>query len=298
MIEVQGLTVRYPEADGLRGMDLSIGRGEFVLIGGPSGGGKSTLAHVLMGLIPETIPAQVTGAVTVAGIDPQRRRVAQVARRVGLVFQNPVSQLFNATVAEEVAFGLRNLAFAPDAIAKRMAWALEATGCRHLRDRAVRRLSSGEKQRVAIAATLAMRPSVIILDEPTANLDDEGVRTLVQTLAWLRQRAEVTLLVVEHRLEPFLFQADRLVWLADGEVRAQGEPVETWSQVRPAFSMPPCSPSPGDDLLVEMRDVAAGYDRSPVLEGCSMALRRGDFAALIGPNGAGKTTLALSLIHI
>lgn len=295
MIEARGLTVRYPEAYGLRGVDLSIERGEFVLIGGPSGGGKSTLAHTLIGLIPETIPARVTGDITVAGMDPRRRRVAQMARRVGLVSQNPASQLFNGTATEEAAFGLRNLGFPPHVVAERTAWALAATGCQRLRERAVRRLSSGEQQRVAIAAILAMAPAILILDEPTANLDGAGVRTLTQTLARLRRRSDITMLVIEHHLEPFLPHADRLIWLADGEALAQGAPAAVWSRVRPALSPPPCTPKPSDEILVEMRDVAVGYDGPPLIESCSMALRRGDFAALVGPNGAGKTTLARAL---
>jgi len=213
VIEVRGLHVRYPEAYALRGVDLSIAPGSFVLIGGPSGGGKSTLAHALLGLIPQTMPAEVRGHVSIAGLDPQRHSVAQLATRVGLVFQNPATQLFNGTVEEEVAFGPRNLSLPAEEVAARVEYALQAAGCVHLRRRTVRHLSGGEQQRVAIAAALAMRPATLILDEPTANLDEEGVRTLVQALVRLHRRFRVTLVVIEHRLVPFLPHADRLVWL-------------------------------------------------------------------------------------
>jgi energy-coupling factor transporter ATP-binding protein EcfA2 len=292
LIEVRGLDVRYPEAHGLRGVDLSIAPGSFVLVGGPSGGGKSTLAHALMGLIPQTNPAEVQGCISIAGLDPRRHSVAQLATRVGLVFQNPATQLFNGMVDEEVAFGPRNLGLPPEEIAARVKYALAAVGCTHLWHRTVRHLSGGEQQRVAIAAVLAMRPAVLILDEPTANLDVEGVRLLVRTLVQLHRRFQVTLVVIEHRLAPFLPHADRLMWLVDGRVVADGPPVETLAQARPtaAARLPP--PAPTDEPLVALQRITAGYDGRPVLRDCSLVLHRGDFAALVGPNGAGKTTLA------
>jgi len=294
VIETRGLNVRYPEAHGLRGVDVSIPPGSFVLIGGPSGGGKSTLAHALMGLIPQTTPAEVKGHVSIAGLDPRRHSVAQLATRVGLVFQNPATQLFNGTVEEEAAFGPRNLGLPPGEIAARVEYALEAAGCVHLRRRTVRHLSGGEQQRVAIAAVLSMRPAILILDEPTANLDREGVRLLVQALVRLHRQSRVTLVVIEHRLAPFLPHAGRLVWLAKGRVVANGPPAGTLARMQPAPSprlLPP-APTPADKPLVTLHEVTAGYDGRPVLQGCSLTLHRGDFAALVGPNGAGKTTLA------
>ena len=226
-IEVRALHVRYPEAHALRGVDLSVAPGSFLLIGGPSGGGKSTLAQTLMGLIPQMTPAEVRGQLSVGGLDPRQQPVAQMATRVGLVLQNPATQLFNGTVEEEVAFGPRNLGLPPEEIATRVEYGLEAAGCAHLRHRPVRRLSGGEQQRVVIAAVLAMRPAILILDEPTANLDAEGVGRIVQTLVRLHRRFQITIVVVEHRLDPFLPHADRLVWLAEGRVVADGPPAET-----------------------------------------------------------------------
>lgn len=292
MIRIRGLDVRYPgAAHALRGVDLSIAPGSFVLVGGPSGCGKSTLAHALMGLIPQTIPAEVRGSILVAGLDPQQNSVAQLATRVGLVFQNPATQLFNGTVEEEVAFGPRNLGLPLPEIAVRVDYGLRATGCVHLRRRAVRRLSSGEQQRVAIASVLAMRPSLLILDEPTANLDTEGVRAIGQVLARLRESG-VTLILIEHRLAPFLPHADRLVWLAGGRIVAAGPPAETLARMQPPLPAPPPPPPPAGAPLVALRDVRAGYNGRPVLRNCSLTLQRGEFAALVGPNGAGKTTLA------
>lgn len=295
MIEVRGLHVRYPEAHALRGIDLSIAHGSFVLVSGPSGGGKSTLAHALTGLIPQTAPAEVDGSISIAGLDPRQHSAAQIAVQVGLVFQNPSTQLFSETVEEEVAFGPRNLGLSPEEIAKRVEYAMSATGCAHLRHRAVRHLSSGEQQRVAIAAVLSMRPSTLILDEPTANLDAEGEGLVTRTLLELHHQHQITLVVIEHRPESFLPHADRLIWLADGRVAADGSPAETLAKAQPPSPPLPSLPPPTGDPLVTLRGVTAGYARHLVLQDCTLTLRRGDFVALVGPNGSGKTTLACVL---
>ncbi|MBN1978470.1 MAG: ABC transporter ATP-binding protein [Anaerolineae bacterium] len=292
MIEVRGLHVRYPEAHALQGIDLSITPGSFVLVSGPSGGGKSTLAHTLTGLIPQTVPAEVDGSISIAGLDPRQHSAAQIATRVGLVFQNPSTQLFSGTVEEEAAFGPRNLGLPPEEIADRVEYALSATGCTHLRHRAIRHLSSGEQQRVAIAAVLSMRPPILILDEPTANLDIEGEGLITRTLVRLHHQHQITLVVIEHRPDSFLPHADRLIWLADGRVAADGPPAKILAKVQPSpspYSFPP--PQTGGPL-VTLQGITAGYAGHLVLQDCTLTLRSGDFVALVGPNGSGKTTLA------
>jgi energy-coupling factor transport system ATP-binding protein len=291
-IEVRELHVRYPEAHALQGIDLSIAPGSFVLVSGPSGGGKSTLAHALTGLIPQTTPAEIDGSISIAGLDPRQHSATQIATRVGLVFQNPSTQLFSGTVAEEVAFGPRNLGLPPEEIADRVEYALSATGCAHLRHRATRHLSSGEQQRVAIAAVLSMQPTILILDEPTANLDAEGEELLTRTLVRLHHQHQITLVVIEHRPDPFLPHADRLIWVAGGRVAADGPPAETLAQVQPSPLPSHLPPPPTSGPLVTLRGIAAGYARHLVLQDCTLALRCGDFVALVGPNGSGKTTLA------
>jgi energy-coupling factor transporter ATP-binding protein EcfA2 len=298
VIEVRGLDVRYAEAHALRGVDVSVEPGSFLLIGGPSGGGKSTLAHVLMGLVPNALPAEVRGHVLLGGVDPRRQGVARMATRAGLVFQNPATQLFNGTVEQEVAFGPRNLGLSQAEVVERIAYSLEAVECAHLRHAAVRHLSSGEQQRVAIAAALAMRPAILILDEPTANLDTEGVRRVVGALVRLHRRFGATIIVIEHRLEPFLPHADRLVWLDGGRVIADGPPAETLAQVRPDQSSRAPSSACLDQPLVSLQGIAAGYDGRAVLRDCSLALRRGELAALVGANGSGKSTLARVLAGV
>ena len=296
-IEVVGLDVRYPRSHALRGIDLSVAQGSFMLIGGRSGSGKSTLARALLGLLDleEGLPtADVTGQVSVAGLTPGRDSVAQLASRVGLVFQNPATQLFNGTVEEEVAFGPRNLELGEEEVARRVADAMEAVGCEALRGRAVRHLSGGEQQRIAIAASLAMRPTILILDEPTANLDVEGTAAVADTLGRLHRDRAITVVVIEHRLEPFLGSADRLVWLEGGRVIADDRPGQVLARLEP----PPLHTFPqhrAGDPLVTLHQVTAGYNGRAVLRDCSLTLREGEVGAVVGPNGSGKSTLARAL---
>ena len=310
-IQVRGLHVRYPGVRALQGIDLLVSPGAFVLIGGRSGSGKSTLALALLGLLHQEdapAPAEVAGEILVNGLSPSSHSVAQIATQAGLVFQNPATQLFNGVVEDEIAFGPRNLGLSGQEIADRVAFASEAVGIDHLRRREVRRLSGGEQQRVAIAAALAMRPTILILDEPTANLDAEGTQAVARVLVRLNRRFGVTVVVLEHRLEPFLPHAHRLIWLDRGRVAADGPPAQVLGHgadgrlAEPTSVSDPLEPtfsaSAGQrlclngDALVTVGRVTAGYGGRPVLRDCSLTLQRGEFAALLGGNGVGKSTLA------
>jgi energy-coupling factor transport system ATP-binding protein len=297
-IRVAGLDVRYPGVHALKGVDLSIAWGSFVLVGGRSGSGKSTLAEALLGILGDEggrASPDIAGHVSVAGLAPGRDGTAEPATRAGLVFQNPATQLFNGTVEEEIAFGPRNLGLSEAEVAGRVTYATEAVGCGDLRARSVRHLSGGEQQRVAIAASLAMRPSILILDEPTANLDQEGTDSVVDALARLHRDCGITVVVIEHRLEPFKSRADRLLWLEDGRITEDGAPEEVWGRVDAASldgGLP--SMSPGGPL-VSLQHLTVGYNGRPVLRDCSLTLREGEVAALVGPNGSGKSTAARAL---
>ena len=178
VVKISGLTFTYGTATtpALRDIDLTIDRGEFITITGPSGCGKSTLALCLTGFIPHAFVGEQRGTVVVQGLDTKKATPTQLAGIVGLVQQDPEGQLCTLKVVDEVAFGPENLCLAPGEIAARVKWALGAVGAGHLSDRDIYSLSGGEKQRVAIAAVLAMNPALIILDEPTANLDPKPRR--------------------------------------------------------------------------------------------------------------------------
>lgn len=311
MIKVQGLTVSYPQTNALNGVDFSAAPGEWVLVTGPSGCGKSTLARVLSGLIPQSIPAEVAGSVQIAGVDPLNQPVAETAKSVGMVFQNPSSQLFHLKVADEIAFGLRNLGLDAEEIDRRARWALESTGLEALAEKSPANLSGGQKQTVAIAAVLAMLPKVIVLDEPTASLDDQSIQRVMATLVGLREKLGITIVMVEHRLTAAMKYADRLVAMEDGRVVFDAPVQQAYQNVELAdrlglrrFKEGTLSPwktmiqSNGKHAsdaapLLELKDVCAGYDGKQVLHQVDLELRAGDFTALVGPNGAGKSTLAM-----
>lgn len=311
IVLLRGLRVWYGGQPALRGMDLEVPAGQFLLMTGPSGCGKSTLALVLAGLIPQVVPARVEGEARVAGLDVLQTPVPRLAQHVGLVFQNPATQLFNHLVEEEIAFGPRNLGLPAEEIEARVRFAVEAVGITHLQGREIRHLSGGERQRVAIASAMAMLPAVLVLDEPTAHLDTEGIALLQETLRTLHQRWGMTIIVLEHRLHPFVELAERAVLLRDGAPAADGAPADVFGDaallrqlglrdpryavgprcdlVPPAGIQPPARP---DAPLVRMEGVFAGYGRRRVLAGVDLALYRGEFVGLVGPNGAGKSTLA------
>jgi len=323
IIQIRHLTVHYGSTCALTGISLDVEAGSFVLVSGPSGCGKSTLALCLAGLVPHVSSARMRGQVRVNGLDAGAHPPAELARHVGLVFQNPATQLFNATVDEEVAFAPRNLGLPAEEIAARVAFALNATGIACLRGRAVHALSAGEQQRVAIASVLALRPRVLVLDEPTANLDWRGTEQVLSTLARLQREEGLTVVVIEHRLQALSRLADRVLLMREGRIAADGRPAEVFADkarlaalglrypwhdagrdvrartsgggpLSPLSSLPPSGARP----LVALRGLEAGYGRRRVLHGIDLALYPGEFVALVGDNGVGKSTVARVLAGI
>ena len=233
MIVARGLRFRYPNGVvGLDGVDLSVAHGERVAVLGPNGAGKTTLMLHLNGLLAGE------GVLDVAGI----RDVRELRAAVGLVFQDPDDQLFMPTVAEDVAFGPLNLGLSRDEVTGRVRAALAAVRMGHVPDRAPHQLSLGQRRRVAIATVLAMRPRLLVLDEPSANLDPRARRELLDVLAAL----DCTLLVVTHDL-PFAAElCERAVILSGGRVAADG----------------PCAEILADEELLAAHDLELpeGYD--------------------------------------
>jgi energy-coupling factor transporter ATP-binding protein EcfA2 len=311
MIEIENLTVRYGEVTAIEDLSMKVESGEFVLLTGPSGCGKSTLARCLVGLIPHSSEAEMSGRVMVDGVLTGDHTVGELATHVGLVFQNPATQLFGLTVAEEVAIGPRNLGLPPDEVAERCRFALEAARIEHLSQRATKTLSGGEQQRLAIAAVLAMRPKILVLDEPTSNLDLKGTKAVLETLHWLRREYGLTILIIEHRLSELERFADRVLVMNQGQVVLDGLPESIFKQQellsqlgiryprqRPegdwsVLPAPAAIAHQAEQMpLVELHGVEAGYDSRMVLRDINFAVYPGEFVALVGDNGTGKTTAA------
>lgn len=232
VIEAKDLTYTYPFADepALKNINLKIERGEFVLLTGPSGCGKTTLCRCFNGLIPHFYGGKLEGELTVAGLKTAEHEIYEMAKHVGLVFQNPENQLFALTVEKDVAFGLENLGFPREEIRRRVDWALKITGMYELRDRAPFELSGGQQQRVAIASVLAMQPEIIVLDEPTSSLDPLSARNILEVIYQLNRDLGVTVILVEHRLDLASRYANRVIIMRDGRIVLDGEPRRVFLQ--------------------------------------------------------------------
>lgn len=228
IVEVCSLSYTYPGSPKptLTNVNLSVEEGEFILLTGPSGCGKTTLCRCLNGLIPNSYGGEFTGKVIVDGLVTTEHPVYEIAQHVGLVFQNPENELFCTSVEREVAFGPENLALPRDEIRKRVEESLAMVGISHLRDKSPEELSGGEQQKVAIAALLAMKPKILVLDEPTANLDPASAQSVLNTLLKLNEESGVTMILVEHRLEMVAHMADRCAILNEGRLVLVGEPEE------------------------------------------------------------------------
>ncbi len=225
-IDITGLSFTYLGSDtpSLIDVDLHVEKGEFVVIAGPSGCGKSTLCRSLNGLVPHFYEGKYSGEVVVEGKKVSEHRIAELAQMVGMVFQDPESQLFSLTVEGEVAFGPENIGLPREEIVERVRDSLTRAEILQLKDRMPFEISGGEQQRVAVAATLAMQPDTLVLDEPTSNLDPQGAATLLKLVGELNKKGGKTVVIVEHRLEAVAGYADRVVLMNEGRIVANGEP--------------------------------------------------------------------------
>ena len=287
----------------VRGVDLAVTRGERVLVLGPSGAGKSTLLAALAGLLAEDSGEQ-EGVVTVDGVDARAAR-----ERVGIVFQDPQTQLVMSRVGDDVAFGLENRGVPPGQIWPAVDAALEAVGLNLPRDRSTAALSGGEQQRLALAGAIALRPSLLLLDEPTANLDPAGATMVRDAVRRVLADRRTTLILVEHRVADVLHMIDRVVVLrSGGAVVADGSPESVfaahgdalaedgvWIPGRPV--LPRRAGTPAGEVLLWARGVGYRHPEQPepALDPTDGRVRRGRALAVLGPNGSGKTTLALLL---
>lgn len=332
MILFDRVTYRYPGATApiLQSVSLEIGKGEFALVIGVSGAGKSTLLRCIDGLVPHFYGGTLEGTLRVAGKDPVQAGPAAMSQLVGFVFQNPEAQFVMDTVEAELAFAMENHNLPPATMRERIEEVLDQLGIAHLRKRRISTLSGGEKQRVAIASTLTLQPHILVLDEPTSQLDPQAAEEVLTTLQKLNADLGLTIILSEHRLDRVLQYADRLIYLpGGGQALLQGPPQEILAQIDLA---PPlaqlgkalgwhplpltikearrfaeslslqASPLPTTSLPgpveIAIRDLWYTYDGQPALRGINLEIHRGECVALMGRNGSGKTTLLKHLVGL
>ncbi|MFC1754726.1 energy-coupling factor ABC transporter ATP-binding protein [Thermoproteota archaeon] len=213
-----GFTYFNSKEPALKNINIKIKPGEIVLIAGPSGCGKSTLLKSINGLIPHMYPGNILGNVSIDNIDVAQTSITEIAKKVGFVFQNPENQIFMFSVERDIAFGLENLGMPREVIREQVDWAIHLLGIENLATRAPHELSDGQKQRVALAGVLAMKPGILVLDEPTSLLDPYAALELVEIVKMLNKDLGVTVLIVEHRLDIIVKVANRIICLSKGEV--------------------------------------------------------------------------------
>lgn len=227
IVNLKDVTYKYPltESPALLNINLQVEEGEFVAVVGPNGAGKSTLCYTLAGFVPHFFKGELTGAVEVDGKDLHQSTLDEWVLTVGLAFQNPFNQISGAkyTVFEELAFGLENIGVPRDEMVSRVETAMKLTGISDLADRSPYSLSGGQQQRVALTSILVMQPKVLVLDEPTSQMDPIGTREVFGVIRTLAERG-MTVVLVEHKMEWIAEFADRVIALHEGQILAEGSP--------------------------------------------------------------------------
>ena len=266
LITIDHLTYTYPHAaqPAIQDASLAVDEGEFLLLAGESGAGKSTLLRALNGLVPHFYGGRISGQVRVAGHDPVAEGPATMSAIVGLVFQDPEAQVVADTVEDELAFGMENAGLPQATMRKRIEEVLDQLSIAHLRGRRLSTLSGGERQRVAIGAVLTLQPRILVLDEPTSQLDPQAAEEVLDTLVKLNQDLGLTIILSEHRLERVVQHVDRIVFLGR---RAEAGPT-------PVLSGPPGEVLAEMPLAPPLAEVARALGWRPVPLSIKDARRR------------------------
>ncbi len=334
MVEFDAVSYTYPNGERpvLDALSLKIPEGSFVLVVGPSGAGKSTFLRAINGLVPHFYGGRWGGRLTVAGCDPVALGPEGMASLVGFVGQDPEAHFVSEVVEEELAFGMENFGVPPAVMRERVEEVLNRMGLAHLRRRRIETLSGGEKQRTAIASVLTLRPSILVLDEPTSQIDPQGAEEVLTSLRHLNEDLGLTIVLSEHRLERVVRYADYiLAFPGDGGQPVWGRPREVLAQIDLApplaslakalgwkpipltleearrFPMPSVGGGrsgrtkpnrPTGEVILAAEGLRFGYDGRAVLDGVSLEVRSGEMVALMGRNGVGKTTLLRLLVGV
>ncbi len=296
MIRLRDVWYRYPNSGwALEGIDLSIDEGEYIYVCGANGSGKSTLGYLFNGLIPHFLGGTLKGSVLVKDMDTMERSVSDLLSQVGLVFQNADAQLFSNTVEDEIVFGLENLGLPPCEIDERINEISNMIQIEDLLDRAPISLSGGEKRLVAIASVLCLNPSLLLLDEPYANLDWDGIHRVRKVLRDIHLKGK-SVVVIEQRVDGYMKDATRCLVTNQGKICFDGAPEEAndllvQAKLIPHYQKRKETKVFGKDPFLEVQGLSYHVAEKEILKGISFELKRGEAVAIVGKNGSGKTTL-------
>ncbi|MBU7006130.1 ABC transporter ATP-binding protein [Phosphitispora fastidiosa] len=293
-VSIKSLVFAGQDVPALSDIELVVTHGEFVVISGPVASGKTALCHCLTGAVPHFFPAHMAGKVTVAGINLAEAVLPEMAGTVGYMMQDPQNQLFSTTIAEDVAFGPGNMALDRAEVSRRIDEALDFVGLSGFEDRSPETLSGGEAQRAVLAGVLAMKPKVLVLDQPAAEMDPPGRRDIYKRLGRLSRSGDCGIILVTDHPEELSEYGTRFILMHDGcIVQDSARPAPVMSGAAAGFSPGLLQVSGPGETAASLENCSYSYEGS--LQGCrdvSLEIRIGEVAALVGLNGSGKTTLA------
>jgi len=312
VIEFDNFSWKYKASKNLvlNSINLSINQGEFIGIMGPTGAGKSTFCSCINGLIPLRTRGWIKGTINVLGMNTRTAKMTDLSARVGLVFQDPETQFIMMTVEDEIAIGLETLNLDRSEIKNRIEWALNLVGLKGFEQKSPEELSGGQKQRVAIASIMAMRPEILILDEPTSDLDPEGKYEVFRLLEKIREEFQLTILLVSHETKKVLEFCNRVLLIDEGKVVFDGSCYQLSEQEELLDNLGIYNPKNFSEIslsgnleepnrsnfenkpIIEISNINFSYPNlTEALKNVTINIYQGDFIAIIGKNGSGKTTL-------
>ena len=305
MISIQEVSYFYNRSKGeqIKKISMEIDKGEIILLCGKSGSGKTTVTKLINGLIPHFLEGSLSGDIYINGKNTSQMKIYEISEQVGSVFQNPKTQFFNLDSDSELIFGLENKGEPPEEIKKRVSKAVYDLGIEKLLNRNIFKMSGGEKQLLSIASVYAMNPEIYVFDEPSANIDENGIGKIREVFIKLKTQGK-TIIISEHRLYYLTDLLDRAIYLQDGEIKyifSNSELISLNDELRRKMGLrtfvkmnnedfiSPVEYSDTDDFTVS--NLKYGYSKKSILKSVNISAGKGDIIAVTGENGQGKTTL-------